>query len=111
MADPVRFFLDQNIHGGTARGLRALGIDVVTAQELGRCGLPDDKQLAFALAEGRVLVTNDQDFLTLHASGLPHAGIAWCHPDKYAVGQLIHALEIVHGAMTPAELANHVEYL
>jgi uncharacterized protein with PIN domain len=111
VADRIRFYLDQNVLGGTAPGLRALGIDAVSAQEAGRCGLPDPDQLAFATADGRVLVTFDQDFLALHAAGVAHAGIAWCHPTKYAVGQLVHALEIVHGAATPAEMVNHVEYL
>lgn len=111
MADPVRFYLDQNVTGGTAPGLRALGIDAVSAQEAGRCGLPDPDQLAFATAEGRVLITFDQDFLTLHAGGTPHAGIAWCHPTKYTVGQLIRELEILHGVLTAAEMMNNLEYL
>jgi hypothetical protein len=111
MAEPIRFFLDENVHGGTAPGLRARGIDAITVQEAGRAGLPDADQLAFAAADGRVLVTHDQDYLAIHATGVPHAGIAWCHPDAYSVGQLIDALAVVHGAATPDEMLNHVEYL
>ena len=111
MADPVRFYLDQNILGGTAPGLRALGVDVVSAQELGRCGLPDPDQLAFATTEGRVIVTFDQDYPVLHAGGAQHAGIAFCHPTKYTVGQLIRALEILHGVLAAEDMLNHVEYL
>lgn len=111
MADPVRLDLDQNVLGGTAPGLRALGIDAVSAQEAGRCGLPDPDQLAFATADGRVLVTFDQDYLALHAGGTSHAGIAWCHPTRYKVGQLIHALEILHGVLTAAEMIDNLEYL
>ena len=107
----MRFYLDQNIHGGTAPGLRAAGIDVVSAQEAGRCGLPDADQLAFAAAEGRVLVTFDQDYLVLHAAGTPHTGIAWCRPTKYSVGQLIHELVVLHGVLTADDMLNHVEYL
>ena len=47
-------------------GLRRRGIDVLTAQDAGRCGTPDPDQLTFAAAEGRVLVTFDTDFLALH---------------------------------------------
>lgn len=111
MADAIRFYLDENMHGGLAAGLRARGIDAVHVQEVGREGLPDPDQLAFATTEGRVLVTHDQDYLALHATGGPHAGIAWCYPDTYSVGQLIDALVLVHGAMTADELLNHVEYL
>jgi hypothetical protein len=111
MADAIRFYLDENTHGGLAAALRARGIDAISVREVGRLGLPDPDQLAFAASEGRVLVTHDQDYLALHATGVPHAGIAWCHPDAYAVGQLIDALVLVHGAMTPDEMLNHVEYL
>ena len=111
MADSIKFYLDENVLGGTATGLRARGIDVVSAQEAGRCGLPDPDQLAFATAEGRVIVTFDQDYLALHATGIPHTGIVYCQADAYSVGRLIHELEIVHGAMTPAEMVDHVEYL
>lgn len=111
MSDPIRYYLDQNILGGTAPGLRARGIDVVSAQELGRCGLPDPDQLAFATTEGRVIVTFDQDYLVLHAGREQHAGVAFCHPDKYTVGQLIDALEVLHGVLIADDMLNHVEYL
>jgi hypothetical protein len=67
--------------------------------------MSDPDQLAFATTEGRVIVTFDVDYLALHA------GIGWCPARKYNVGQLTGALEVVHGAATPDELLNHVEYL
>ena len=76
-----------------------------------RSGDSDPDQLAFATVEGRVIVTFDQDYLAIHATGIPHTGIVFCHPDAYSLGQLIHQLEIVHGAMTPAEMVDHLEYL
>ena len=111
MADPVRYYLDQNIHGAVATGLRRHGIDVVTAQEANRCGLPDTDQLAFATAEDRVLVTHDVDYLTLAATGVTHAGIAWCKHTKYTVGPLIQILVLLHGVMDRDSMQNRVEYL
>jgi Domain of unknown function (DUF5615) len=111
VAEAIRFYLDQHQSHALAAGLRARGIDVLMAQEAGRCGDSDADQLAFATAEGRVMVTFDPDFLTLHGAGTPHAGIAWCPATKYGVGQLIDALVLVYGAMTPDEMMNHVEYL
>lgn len=111
MADPPRFYLDEHQSHALAAGLRAHGIDVLMAVETGRLGFSDEDQLAFATAEGRVLVTFDVDYLALHATGTAHAGIAWCPARKYGVGQQIAALELVHGAMTAAELVNNVEYL
>ena len=69
MAEPIRFYFDQHVQGAVAAGLRQNGVDVLTAQEAGRCGLSDPDQLAFAAAEGRVMVTFDSDYLALHQSG------------------------------------------
>jgi hypothetical protein len=115
MADPIRLYLDQHVHGGVARGLARHGSDALTAQDAGRCGFPDDEQLRFATAGGRVVVTHDTDYLDLAAqfaaAGESHAGIAWCHALTYNVGQLIHELMILHGASSPAEMVDAVHYL
>jgi hypothetical protein len=56
------------------------------------------------------MVTMDSDFLTLAMEGVSHAGIGYANPRR-SVGELISALMLVFGVLTPAELANHVEYL
>jgi predicted nuclease of predicted toxin-antitoxin system len=94
-----------------ARGLRRRGVDVVTVQEAGRCGLPDPDQLQYATAEERVIMTFDQDYLALNASGVSHAGIAWCRPDKYTIGQLVQLLFLLHSVSDRDEMRNRVEYL
>jgi hypothetical protein len=111
VADMVRFYFDQHIPATVAQGLRQRGVDVLTAQEADRCGLPDLEQLQFAATEVRVVVTFDTDYLELAASGLQHAGIAWCPATKYHVGQLIYALLLVHGVLDRDEMRCHVEYL
>ncbi len=111
MADPIRYYFDQHIHSAVTIGLRAHGVDILTSQDAGRCGLPDTDQLAFATAEGRVLVSFDADFLGLAASGMPHAGIAWCPALKYSVGRLIQSLLLVQGVLNSDDMRNHVEYL
>jgi hypothetical protein len=111
VAEPIRFFMDQHFPAPASQGLRRHGVDVLTAQEAGRCGMPDVDQLAFATATGWVLVTFDTDFLALHQSGTPHAGIAWCPEQKYGVGQLIQALLLVHGVLDADAMRNHVEHM
>jgi hypothetical protein len=111
VAEPIRYFCDQNTHGAVAPGLRLHGIDVLTALEAGRCGLPDPDQLAFATAQERVMVTHDPDYLALHNSGVSHAGIAWCHATKYGVGTLIQMLVLLHGVSDRDSMRNRVEYL
>ncbi|MBI2193372.1 MAG: DUF5615 family PIN-like protein [Planctomycetes bacterium] len=78
MAEPIRFYMDQHFPGPASPGLRRHGVDVLTAQEAGRCGLPDREQWVLAPADQRVLVTFDMDYLALHQEGMQHAGIAWC---------------------------------
>ena len=111
MAEPIRYYLDQNMWGAVAIGLRQHGIDALATQEAGNCGLSDPEQLAFATAAGRVTVTFDVDFLTIHNEGISHAGIAWCRLTKYSVGQMVAILVLVHAVYSADEMQNHVEYL
>ena len=111
MADPIRYYFDQHVYGAVAAGLSHRGIAVLTAQQPGRCGLPDTDQLAFALAEGRVMVSFDSDYLALHNGGCAHEGIAWCPAAKYSIGPLIQMLELLHAVADRAAMRGRVEYL
>lgn len=111
MSNPVRYYFDQNMTAAVAVGLRVRGIEVLTAQDAGRCGLSDPDQLAFATAAGRVLVTFDPDYLSLHATGAAHTGIVWTPSEKHSIGQLISELELLHGVYTADDMINRLEYL
>lgn len=117
MVDAVRYYFDEHVPNAAADALRAVGIDVLTVAEAGRDSDPDDEQLRFATAEGRVMVTHDADYLThaahFLATGETFAGVAYSHPTKYQsdVGGLIRALELIHGVLTADDMQNHVEYL
>lgn len=65
VAESIRFYFDQHISPSVAFGLRQQGVDVLTAQEAGRCGSSDADQLHFALAEERVMFTFDSDYRAL----------------------------------------------
>ena len=71
----VSFHLDENISPTLADALRHRGIDVTTTADAGLVGATDRDHLAFATVAGRVVVTQDVDFLRLHSQGVPHAGI------------------------------------
>ena len=62
MTDRIRFHLDENVDLAVAIGLRRRGVDVTTTQEIGLIRASDEKQLEFALTDGRTLVTHDEDF-------------------------------------------------
>ena len=58
----MRLLLDQDVYAVTARFLRALGHDVVTAAERGLARADDHDLLTLARDEGRIFVTRDRDF-------------------------------------------------
>lgn len=58
------------------------GHDVLTVQEAGNAGLPDEEVLAFAIRENRaVLTVNRRDFFQLHKLKPDHCGIIACTRD------------------------------
>lgn len=107
----VRFHLDEHIPSAVAAGLRRRGIDVTRAAEVGMVGVKDEKQLSFATETGRMLVTQDADFLRLHQAGVPHAGIAYCIQGSLTVGEMLRRLVLIYDLMTDEEVQGRVEYL
>lgn len=83
---------------------------MLTTLQAGRDGVSDDDQLAFAKREGRVLVTHDEDFLTLHSTGLPHAGIVYAKEGTRTVGEMIRFLSLVSEVCTASEMRGRVEF-
>jgi predicted nuclease of predicted toxin-antitoxin system len=111
MPRTIRFHLDENCHPAVADGLRRRGVDVTTTPETGLLRATDEQQAAHSFREGRVLFTQDRDFLRLHASGVPHAGIAYCEKDKKSIGALIQGLVLIWEVLEPQEMVNRVEFL
>jgi predicted nuclease of predicted toxin-antitoxin system len=111
MSRTIRFHLDENCHRAVAEGLRRRGVDVTTTPEVGLMQATDEQQAAYSLREGRVLFSQDRDFLRLHAAGVPHAGIAYCEKDTKSIGAQIQGLVLIWELLEPQEMANHVEYL
>lgn len=111
MARTIRFHLDECCDPAIAESLRRRGIDVTTSQEVGLLRAEDEQQAAYGLAENRVVLTHDTDFLRLHATGAAHAGIAFSHKDVVGIGEIIKRLVLIWEVYEPQEMANRVEYL
>lgn len=107
----MKFYLDEHIPKGVVEGLSRRGVDVLTVREAGRSGDSDEKQLAFATREARVLVTFDDDFLKLDATGIPHAGIVFSQTGRHTVGELIENLMLIANVIEPNEMKNHIEFV
>lgn len=111
MPRTIRFHLDENCPHAVATGLRRREIDVTTTPDAGLLEASDEQQDAFAFAEGRVIFTQDEDFLPWHASGGPHAGIAYCKKDTRSIGEIIRGLVLIWEVYDREEMENRVEYL
>ena len=107
----IRFLLDEHVHPAIASGLSGRGIDVVTAADAALLGEPDTKYITFAATEDRVVVTQDDDFLTLHAAGEKHSGIAYCRQGARTISEMITALVLMDTCLDPSDMYGKVEYL
>jgi hypothetical protein len=110
VAEVIRYYADVHVPASVTRALRRRGVDVLTAQDVGMEMASDENHLIRATAEGRVLVTQDADFLVLHASGTPHAGIAYAQQGT-AIRRMVNGLLLIFDVLTPEEMAGWVEFL
>jgi hypothetical protein len=78
----ARFYSNENIALQVVAELRRLGHDVLTSMDAGNANaaVPDSDVLAVAVAEGRILLSNNRrHFLHLHRHRTEdHAGIVLC---------------------------------
>ena len=95
---------------GLAHGLRQMGLDVTTTQELSMESDPDDVQLAYCIQQERILVTSDYDFIELDASGIAHPGIVFIqYKHRKQIGKLLQFFESLL-TRDPGALCNQVHY-
>ncbi len=97
MPNRIKFYMDEHVHPAVTAGLRRRGVDVLTAQEANLSPAADDAHLALAIREERVIFTQDEDCLRLHAEGMTHSGIAYV-PQHTVIGYIVRGLnEYVRG--------------
>jgi predicted nuclease of predicted toxin-antitoxin system len=111
MPRTISFHLDENCDPRIAAGLRLHGVDVTTTPEAGLLQASDEEQLAYALAQGRVVVTQDTDFLRIAAAGRESPGITFYSAQSRSVGQVIRDLLLIWEVYEPEEIRNRVEFL
>ncbi len=111
----LRLYLDHNVPHFVARALRERQVDVLSALEDGRHGVPDDQLLDRAGELGRVLVSHDADLLReadrRQRLAVPFRGVIYSHQRRFAYGQLIDELELLATGSDEDELRDRVVYL
>ncbi len=111
----LKLYLDVHVHRAITEGLRRRGVDVVTAQEDGAGRFDDDVLLNRAGELGRVLFSQDEDFLTETARrqqiGESFAGVIFGRQSEVTIAQYIADLELLAKACEPDEMVNRLQYL
>ena len=111
MVRSLRFHLDEMCDPRIAVALSQRGVDVTTAKTAELLGASDSDHLAYALSEGRVILTHDADFLRLHAAEAEHQGIVYSPPNVRSLGELVRLLSLMWELIEPGEMRQHVEFL
>jgi predicted nuclease of predicted toxin-antitoxin system len=106
----IQFHLDQHVSNAIARGLRIRGVDVTTTSEAGLQDASDARQLAYLLASGRVIFTQDDDFLRIHQSGTAHPGIVFSKHGTRTIGEVIRFLQLMNDCLEPENMWCRIEY-
>ncbi len=83
----------------------------MTPAEASLLGASDVELLSHSCSTGRVLVTNDNDFLRMHRQNSQHAGIAYCQQGTRTIGQLVASLVTIYEILEPGEMIGRVEFL
>jgi len=111
----IQLYMNHNVPRAITDGLRARGVDVITAFENGANELDDPELLDRAAALRRVLFTRDYNLLQEAAehqrSVTSFYGVIYAHQLHVSIGACIRDLEIIAKAGEPEDLLNRVQYL
>jgi predicted nuclease of predicted toxin-antitoxin system len=107
--------MDEHVHMAITIGLRFRDVDVLTVQEDNRAGTPDPLLLDHATELGRVIFSQDQDFLVeaqrRQTQGINFSGVIFARQSRVTIGDCIRDLEIIAKVGNLAEFANRVQFL
>jgi hypothetical protein len=120
----IKFYTDTHVARAVATQLRARGVDIVRCEEVGLAVATDPHHLEYATSQGRVLVSQDDDFTMYHAQwqqiGQMHSGIMLIPKHLRGEGQIsfvVKELLVYHALITAGvgsvqdDIANQLLYL
>jgi Domain of unknown function (DUF5615) len=111
----IAFYLDAHIPRAITRALRGSGVDVLSAREDGMAEAADILIFKRAQSLGRVLVSEDQDFLRIVnrkiAEGVTVCGAVFFPQLGPSIGQCIEDLDLIGHAGLPGDLLNRIYHL
>ena len=113
----IRLYCDEDsMQHALVLALRKRGVDVLTALEAENTEETDERQLAFAAAQGRAIYSfNVGDFCRLHSQWLAqqrsHAGIVLAQQQQFSLREQIGRLAKLVGTLSEEEMRNRLEFL
>ena len=111
MERSIGYYFDENMPVEAATQLNSQGISVMTTREASREGTSDLDQLEFATRLGRVICSQDKDFLIIARTHPVHCGIAFIRFKSSEIGALVKALRELHSTETNETMKNILRYL
>jgi len=107
-------YMDVHVPAGVSEGLRRKLLDVRTAQDDAAGLLSDEALLTRAMALGRILLTQDADFLEITArwqqQGIGFSGVLFA-PQGTPIGRMIEDAELCLAGLAADEFRNHLVHL
>lgn len=111
----VALYMDHNVIRAVAEGCRAAGLDVLTAFEDGWHERSDVDILERAGVLGRVVFTQDTDFIVLaterQAGGIPFPGVIFGKHGSMPIRKVVDDLKLICHTLAIDELANQMIWL
>ena len=111
----VRLYMDHHVPAAITQGLRSRGVDVLTAYEDGTAEFDDPPVLARAAELGRVVFSQDADFLAITnqwlKTGREFSGLVYVHQLRLTIGQAIQDLTLIAQVLDPEDMRNRIQYL
>jgi predicted nuclease of predicted toxin-antitoxin system len=108
-------YMDHHVPWPVTSALRQRGYDVLTAAEDQAAERDDEILLERATQQGRILVTQDRDLLSLadawRGEQKPFAGIVYSRQQRLNYSELIEWIELVASVLREDEVRNQVIFL
>jgi predicted nuclease of predicted toxin-antitoxin system len=112
---PLALYMDVHVPMAVTAALLRRGLDILTSQDDGTATKEDEVLLARATELGRILLSQDQDFLQIAAEwqriGRPFTGVLFAAQQGVSLGRLTDDLELILTCCDAEELRDRVSYL
>jgi predicted nuclease of predicted toxin-antitoxin system len=107
----MRIYADENVWKPVVTGLRRRGWDISSVFEEGTTGDSDREHIERAAANDWIVLTFDDDFLSLAAeSAIEHAGIIYIEQYGKEVGELVQRIDATLRRNEGRDLTGEVVY-